>query len=147
MRQAFTPGELMFSPDQIPNAALGGGGLVSAIIAAIVLFRRLTSRELTDARADRSERDMIGRLSQLLNEADKRGAEMQEAHREAMAEMTTRLREERERADRFAAERNESIKTIGELKGKIEALTQEVRSLKAMVGNEHSTREDEVSRP
>ncbi|KDR25972.1 hypothetical protein [Caballeronia zhejiangensis] len=104
----------MIGPDEF-QSALGGSGATAIAMSVFFGMRRFLRKEKVDAASDDGKIDTIAQLRQSL--ADER-----DARKEADA-----------RADKFAAERNDAIQQIGELKGKITALEQQVKSLKEVV--------------
>jgi chromosome segregation ATPase len=135
MRQAISIGPAMLNlgPDHFDATTLGTGGALVTLIGALIGLRRLFSKEITGVRGDKAERSAIDRLETLLKAADDRNQELITQHAAEMVEMRTALREAVARADQFARERNDAIRLIGELNGKIEALQGEVSRLRDSV--------------
>ncbi|GJH00199.1 hypothetical protein [Paraburkholderia terrae] len=104
----------MIGPVDLQSAA-SGGAVTTLALSVLFGVRRFLRKEGVDAAADSAKIDTIAQLRQSL--ADERAARKE-------AEL---------RADKFADERNEAIRTIGELNGKVTALEQQVKSLAEVV--------------
>lgn len=113
----------MIGPLDIQSAA-SGGAVTTLILSVFFGMRRFLRKEGVDAASDSARIDTIAQLRQSL--ADERAARKE-------AEL---------RADKFADERNEAIRTIGELNGKITALEQQVASLAEVVESMRSAVSD-----
>lgn len=95
-------GELMKSPGGL------GGAIGAAMLSAAYLFRKFQLGDKIDSASTKAQVDLIQRLNEAADRAEKRAAEAEA------------------RADLAYKERNEAYQKIGEL-------TEQVRALKAQV--------------
>ncbi|MFC4728812.1 hypothetical protein [Coralloluteibacterium thermophilus] len=81
---------------------------LGSVVSGVLLFRQWLSRNARDRAGDTAAIEMIERLERQLTAAN-------------------------ERADRYAAERNDLARKVGRLEGEITALQREVRHLTAQM--------------
>lgn len=97
----------------LPSGSLWAaiGSAITAAIYGGLYVRRKLSSDSTGIAGDRAEKALLEFLSKELEKANER------------------IAEERQRADKFAAERNELNVLVGRLQGEIHALSQRVEDL------------------
>ena len=98
-----------------PGTATWLGGTGTIILGVFLWLRKWLSRDATDRAMDSADIGTVRRLNELLD-----------SEREARKLAETR-------ADQFAQERNELIRSMGQLEGNIISLTRQVEQLTTQV--------------
>lgn len=93
-------------PEELAGGGVGGwiGGIAAAIVGGGLMLRRWLSRDAVERAGDEARVEVIEMLTQQLAAANAR-------------------------ADRFAQERNDAIREVGDLKVQVALLTERVTSM------------------
>lgn len=98
-----------------PGTATWLGGTGTIILGGLLWLRKWLSKDATDRAMDNADIGTVRRLNELLD-SEREARKLAEA-----------------RADQFAQERNELIRSMGQLEGNIISLTRQVEQLTTQV--------------
>ena len=98
-----------------PGTATWLGGTGTIILGGLLWLRKWLSKDATDRAMDNADIGTVRRLNELLD-SEREARKLAEA-----------------RADQFARERNELIRSMGQLEGNIISLTRQVEQLTTQV--------------